>query len=65
MIVLTLIFCLSAEPKACETVTPALPGLTQQQCMIAAQTTAIEWLSEHGDGWTLAEMRCGPPEKGA
>lgn len=61
MIVLSLVFCLSAQPTICQQVTPdSYPsGIA---CFLDAQQKAAEWESDHPK-WRLTRWRCGPPER--
>jgi hypothetical protein len=61
MIVLSLVFCLSATPSVCQKVSPQEyeSGIA---CLLEAQQKAAFWIEEHPD-WRLAAFRCGPRER--
>jgi hypothetical protein len=50
LVTLSLLFCLSADPTRCETVTPYIPDdqpLTMSSCHIAGQIEGAKWVNEH------------------
>jgi hypothetical protein len=61
MIVLSLIFCLSAAPSICQKVSPQeyTSGIA---CLLEAQEQAARWQNEH-PSWRLAAFRCGPAQR--
>lgn len=60
-LVLTFLVCLIRAPEQCETHTLDMPFATPVACLMAGETEAARWISDH-PAYGLASWRCGREE---